>query len=275
MAVLVAVLPRLYLAYMWLVWKTSHVEEIGCDLEAVRAAYGRAVVALWHNEVFFVAWAFRRFRGHTLASRGDFGEVITRMLELCNFHVFRGGSSAGKSRRSPEVVGDMVAHMNRTPGVIYGITVDGSNGPAYRMKSGAIRIAIACQAPVLVEKTWCRRYLRLGTWDRTIVPLPFNRIVHVFAGPYLPPRDAYDPDALERFRASVEDALLDVTYHTHTLIEGRDAHDLFRDYPDGWVPKQSPPTLRHPFADVVIDPPAEGGRPIDGSGDVPRALTDA
>ena len=33
----------------------------------------------------------------TLASRGDFGELVTRMLELCDFEVFRGGSSSGRS----------------------------------------------------------------------------------------------------------------------------------------------------------------------------------
>lgn len=256
MAIVVAAVPRLYLAYMWLVWKTSTVEDIGYYTpDRIRQAYGRGVFALWHDEVFFVAWAFGRFRPHTLASRGDFGEVIARMLELSGFEVFRGGSSVGKSRRSPEVIGEMVEHMNRTPGVLYGITVDGSKGPPYRLKSGAIRIARDCRAPLVVEKTWCRRYFRLGTWDRTIVPLPFNRIVHVFAGPYLPPRNAHDPEAFAAFRRTVEDALLDVTYYARTLVEGSDDPDLLRDYPPGWKPKSSPPTLVHPSAEVVIDPP--------------------
>jgi hypothetical protein len=57
----------------------------------------------------------------------DFGEVISEMLRLCNFVVFRGGSGS-KSRRR-DVLGDLIEHMQSTPRVIYGLTVDGSQGP--------------------------------------------------------------------------------------------------------------------------------------------------
>jgi hypothetical protein len=109
---------------------------------------------------------------------------------------------------------------------------------------------------VFVEKTWCRRYLRLPTWDRTLVPLPFNRIVHVYAGPFAPPRDAYDPAAFDRFRRTVEDALLDVTYFARTLVEGDGAPDLLQNYPEGWRPKSDPPLLVRPVEEIVVDPPA-------------------
>lgn len=216
----VAIVPRLYLAYMRLVWATSRVEILGCNPHDVRAHYGKQVILLWHEEVFFVAWAFREFRPSTLASRGDFGELVTRMLELCDFEVFRGGSSSGRSRRSPEIVRDMAEHMSSRRGILYGITVDGSNGPRYRAKPGAAKIAALCRAPVLVEKTWCRRSFRLPTWDRTIVPLPFNHIVHVFAGPYLPPPDVDQPRAFKQFARSLERELWRLTRSVITRMEG-------------------------------------------------------
>ncbi|MGH7859147.1 MAG: lysophospholipid acyltransferase family protein, partial [Candidatus Binatia bacterium] len=234
---------------------TSTVEDIGCSPELIRDHYGRGVIALWHDEVFFVAYAFGRFRGHTLASHGDFGEVITRMLQLCNFEVFRGGSSSGRSRRAPGVVGDMIEHMNRHTGVLYGITVDGSRGPAYRMKTGAMRVARACRAPVLVEKTWCRRYFRLRTWDRTIVPLPFNRIVHVYAGPFVPPPDAYDPTSFDSFCQMIQNELLEVTYFARTLIEDPSAPELLENFPVGWTQRTPRPPLRLPFREVLVDSP--------------------
>lgn len=260
----VAILPRLYMAYMWLVYKTSRFEHLGCCPDIIRAHYGRGVYALWHDEVFFVAYAFRRWHGHTLASHGDFGEVITKMLRLCNFHVFRGGSSSGKSRRSAGVLEDMIDHMNSNQGVIYGITVDGSKGPAYRMKSGAIRISVACKAPIVVERTWCRRYFRLPTWDRSIIPLPFNRIVHVYAGPYLPPRDANEPGAFERFRRYVENELLGVSDYARVLIEGPGFARKGFEAPRGCEPNGRAPLLMRPFGAIAIDPPrvdeAAGGR---------------
>jgi lysophospholipid acyltransferase (LPLAT)-like uncharacterized protein len=121
--------------------------------------------------------------------------------------------------------------------VLCGITVDGSNGPPYRVKLGVINIAIASQSPLLVERTWCRRYFRLKTWDRTIVPLPFNDIVHVYAGPYsLPSGDEHNPEALEAFRGQIENELLRVTYYAHTLIDGSDSRDVLKSFPEGWVP---------------------------------------
>src|SRR5262249_11965208 len=168
--------PYLYVAYMWLVYRTSHVEELGPNPAIARREFGRGVFALWHDEVFFVAYSFGKYRPDTLASQGDSGAIIARMLEVCHFNVFRGGSSSGDQRRSTEVVRDMIDRLRRWPGVVYGITTDGSKGPVYRMKRGAVRIAIEGAAPVIVEKTWCKRYFRLPTWDRTLVPLPFNHI---------------------------------------------------------------------------------------------------
>lgn len=237
MAVAVAVIPRLYLAYMRLVWATSRVESFGLPPDQARERYGNAVFALWHDEVFFVAWAFSQYRPATLASRGDFGEVITRMLELCDFEVFRGGSSSGRRRRSVDVVDEMVDYMKRREGVIYGITTDGSAGPRYRMKRGAARIAVACGAPMLVEKTWCRRYIRLNTWDRTILPLPFNHIVHVYAGPFWPPKEAEsEPATFRCFSDEVENALLEVTWSARVRIEGESSRTVLEGFPEGWKP---------------------------------------
>jgi lysophospholipid acyltransferase (LPLAT)-like uncharacterized protein len=231
------VVPRLYVGYMWLVWKTSRVRDFGVNPHEVRAKHGGGVFALWHDEVFFVAYSFRRFRPHTLASRSDFGAVITRMLELCDFQVFRGGSSSGRKRRSAGVLREMIECMRSNEGVLFGITVDGSNGPAYRLKSGAILLAAACQKPLMVERTWCRRYVRLPTWDGTILPLPFNDIVHLYAGPYTPcARDA-SADVVEALRAEMENELLELTYYAQELLAEEDAGKVPANFPANWMPR--------------------------------------
>ena len=136
-----------------------------------------------------VAWgyAYLGFRPHTLASLSNDGAVITRLLERCGFVVFRGGSSDRDSRRRSDVTRELTEHMNTTDGVIYGLTVDGSKGPAYRLKRGGIIVARDCGRPIVLVRTWYRRCLRLDTWDRTAIPLPFNRIHYYMEGPYFPP----------------------------------------------------------------------------------------
>jgi len=213
--------PYLYVAYMWLVYKTSRVEEIGYRPDLVRAERGGGVFALWHDEVLFVAWAFGKYRGCTLASPGDSGEMITRILELCGYQVLRGGSSTSRSRRAISPMRAMVRHLRDEPGVIYGITTDGPSGPVYRMKEGAVGLAVSGQREIFVAKTWCRRYFRLPTWDRTLVPLPFNRLVHVYAGPIVPPSDARAPETFAALCRETERRLCLVTAYARRRAEGR------------------------------------------------------
>lgn len=262
--------PYLYMAYMWFVTRTSRVEELGFRPDLVREEAGRGVYALWHDEVFFVAWSFGKYRGDTLASAGDAGEIITRMLKLCGFRVFRGGSTSGRRRRSArEVVDAMVEHMRTVPGVVYGITTDGSKGPLYRMKPGVISLAAAAEAPLFVEKTWCRRYWQLPTWDRTLLPLPFNHIVHVYAGPIHPPRDVWQPERFEATHREVEGLLCRVSAFARRRAEGRPPPPewiaLFPEEHRAAMARGDEPVLRAPLREVVVDP-----RPAAASGDPGR-----
>ena len=137
------------------------------------------------------------------------------MLERCNFVVFRGGSTTGRSRRREGVLQDMIAHMRSTDRVIYGLTVDGSKGPPYRMKTGGIIIARECGKPVVLVRTWYKRSLRLPTWDRMAVPLPFNVIGYYLRGPYMVPASARTEAGLEAFRLQLENDLIDLAAHSY------------------------------------------------------------
>lgn len=234
MKVGVYTVPYLYVAYMWFVYKTSRVEELGYRPDLVRAERGSGVYALWHDEVFFVAWSFGKYTPDTLASAGDSGEMITRMLRLCGFNVFRGGSSTGRKRRSSTVVRDMIDHMKSREGILYGITTDGSKGPVYRMKKGVVTIAVHAGSELFVEKTWCKRYFRLPTWDRTLVPLPFNHIVHVYAGPIAPGPDAVTEEGFNALCAEVERLLCRVTAFARAHTEGMPL-------PEDWLARFSEP----------------------------------
>ncbi len=248
--------PYLYVAYMWLVYRTSRVEELGPSPGFARREHGRGVFAVWHDEVFFVAYSFGKYHPDTLASLGDSGSIIARMLELCGFRVFRGGSSTGDQRRSVAILQDMIAHMRSHPGVIYGITTDGSRGPVYRMKRGAVTIAAQTGAPMFAEKTWCKRYFRLPTWDRTLVPLPFNHIVHVYQGPIWPRADLPATERFEALFRDVERALWRVTAYARRRAEGlpppQEWIDLFPEPAREEMARAEEPTLfMSPGADAV------------------------
>jgi lysophospholipid acyltransferase (LPLAT)-like uncharacterized protein len=213
-----AVVPWLYLWYMRFVWATSRVSgQENFILNAIAAEADGAVALLWHEEVLTVAFGYPYIgiQGHTLASVGDSGEVISRMLQLCGYVVFRGGSSTSRARRRSGVLEEMIAHMRETHGVIYGLTVDGSKGPRYRMKTGGIVIARECGRPIALVRTWYKRCLRMNTWDRMALPLPFNEIRYYLRGPYHVPADASTDDGLARFRLQLENDLIDIAAQSY------------------------------------------------------------
>ena len=97
------VFPLAYCLYMKFVYLTSKVEHLNTDLLWVlRERYGGLIGVMWHQEVVMVAWSFRQYEGHTLASAGDFGDIITRMLEMNGFVVIPAAPAAwaGRERES-------------------------------------------------------------------------------------------------------------------------------------------------------------------------------
>ncbi len=244
-------LPPLYMGYMWLVRVTSRHDDTLLTPLLLRAVerHDRVVAALWHQEVFSVAYNYRHLHGHTLASVSDFGAVITALLRRCNFAVFRGGSGSSSRRRS--VLATMIEHMRRTPGVIYGLTVDGSQGPVYRVKPGCVAIARACRAPIMLVRTCYRRALALPTWDRAQIPLPFTARVTLAIGPYWIAPDA-DDATCEAFRFHLERELLELTARVHGRLDLPRARSF--GFPPGWKSRWTAEQLGSPLGPHDLDP---------------------
>lgn len=242
--------PYVYLLYMQLVWATSRIE--GRDefrLAEIARRHDGAVGLLWHEEVFTVAYGYPKvgIRSHTLASLGESGDLIARMLELCGHVVFRGGSSTKRGRRKLTVLLDMIKHMQTTREVIYGITVDGSKGPRYRMKLGGVMIARKCGKPIVLVRTWYKRCIRINTWDHMAVPLPFNVIRYYMRGPYFVPADATGDAGLQAFGRILEDDLIE--------LAARSYDDMGQPRPAALVKRPLGEIMRNDDGDVAAPTP--------------------
>ena len=206
-------IPRLYAAWMAFVWRTSRVEDAGLGgLRDVVAAHEGCVALVFHEDTLLAAWACRRLglRPATLVSASDAGEVASRILEDCGFHVLRGGSSRRASRRRPLALLALIRYARRQPRALCAVAVDGSHGPRRSLKCGGLALARAARKPIVLARVASRPCLRLPTWDRLAVPLPFGRIRLELRGPYAMPEDAATRAGLERFRARLEREMLEM-----------------------------------------------------------------
>jgi lysophospholipid acyltransferase (LPLAT)-like uncharacterized protein len=102
------------------------------------------------------------------------------------------------------------------------------------MKTGGVVIARECERPIALVRTWYKRCIRLRTWDRMAVPLPFNVIRYYVRGPYFVPESARSNAGLEEFRKRLEDDLIDLAAESY--------RDMGQALPDNLVKREAPAT---------------------------------
>ena len=170
------------------------------------------IVAFWHGHLLMMpkVWLYP-IPFHMLISQHRDGELIARTVAHFGIQwvagsTTRGGSSALRSMLKSLKAGECV-----------GITPDGPHGPATQASDGIIAVARLSGCPV-VAGTWSTsRQIKLKTWDRFRIPLPFSRGVFVWGDPIFIPKDA-DEAQLETCRQQVEDSLNGITLQADRAV---------------------------------------------------------
>ena len=57
-----------------------------------------------------------------------------------------------------------------------GITPDGSRGPIYKAKSGAVVLSRITKSPICLLSFEYSAHWTLNSWDRFVIPFPFSRV---------------------------------------------------------------------------------------------------
>jgi lysophospholipid acyltransferase (LPLAT)-like uncharacterized protein len=122
------------------------------------------------------------------------GEFIARAMERLSFPAIRGSSARSSDAKDDKGGAGALREALRfiRSGGVVAITPDGPRGPAQVMAAGAVTLAKLSGAPVFLFGLCARPAVRLKSWDRTLLPLPFGRGAVVFVGPLYAPRDGDD-----------------------------------------------------------------------------------
>ncbi|MGA1101504.1 MAG: hypothetical protein ACO3VB_07020, partial [Opitutales bacterium] len=86
---------------------------------------------------------------------------------------------------------------------------DGSRGPKYQAKSGALLIAKASRSPVALLSFSYSNAIRLKSWDEFVIPLPFSRVE--VQTRILPNAELFKDRDLEQATQRVEKLLSEMT----------------------------------------------------------------
>ncbi len=162
-----------------------------------------AVVGTWHRGAIFLVWFFRRLKPMIMFSRSNDGELIAGFAEKLGVIPVRGSSSRGGG----QALRTMVKFLGGNGSRLAATVLDGPRGPRFVAKRGLLFLAKIGKAPLVpvVVSAWPAVTLK-RSWDRTLIPLPFSRVIVMIGDPIHIPQET-DSAGLGDIRVMVENTL--------------------------------------------------------------------
>jgi lysophospholipid acyltransferase (LPLAT)-like uncharacterized protein len=201
-----AAVARLAWLYIRFVHATSRFTIEGSErARALHRGGAPFLVCFWHGRMLMMpcAWRSKRPVSILISPHRD-GRLIARAIAHFGVGTVTGSTSRGA------VAGLRGALSALEKGTCIGVTPDGPRGPRMRAAQGVVHMARIAQVPVLTASYGVKRRTIFGSWDRFVLPHPFNRGVFLLGEPITVAADA-DDAAVEAARCLVEDRLNGLT----------------------------------------------------------------
>jgi lysophospholipid acyltransferase (LPLAT)-like uncharacterized protein len=147
--------------------------------EQVWAQGGGVLCVFWHSRIGLSpsCWPLGRAQpAKALISLSADGEFIAKAVARQGFPAVR-GSSANKDKTDRAKGGSQALRdgLKQLKVGALAITPDGPRGPAGVMAEGTPLLAKLSGAPALFIGMSCNPAIRLNSWDRAVLPLPFGK----------------------------------------------------------------------------------------------------
>lgn len=155
-------------------WLSTVKIEISPQIEArIKNTDKPTIILMWHNQLLMGNhWCKLRKRRKTvsLISAGAIGAWLSRLIRKFGPEAIRGSVNL----RGKEALRELIKAVQN--GSDAALTPDGSRGPKYRLKPGAVLIAQKTQSAILLVGYQFDNAWRLRTWDRFFIPKPFSKV---------------------------------------------------------------------------------------------------
>ena len=173
---------------------------------------GPIIFCIWHNRLALSMVAYARFAKNIWPSAGlaamisasKDGGLLAAVLNKFGVQAVRGSSS----RRGRQALLESTTWIEK--GFHIAITPDGPRGPRYQVQDGVIALAQVTGATIVPFSARIRGKIRLRSWDRFQIPLPFAKCEMHFGKPINIPREISDEEK-EKIRGELQKALMAFT----------------------------------------------------------------
>ena len=200
-------LAILFTAYIRILGWTSKIKYIGEENIPPRPF----IYAFWHNRLLLVSYTHRGRAIRVLASTSKDGDVSVLGNRQFGHRIIRGTSSS--TREGAKTAIKIITSLKE--GNVVAITPDGPTGPALEVKKGTPYMAQKAGCPVVPVSWAVKRKVILNTWDKFVLPLPFNKCIVVTGRPvYVGPSEDIEKAAID-----IKNAINDVTKTSELMAE--------------------------------------------------------
>lgn len=160
----------------------------------------QVIIASWHNRLLQSVFIYLTANpGHRrlvpIASASKDGGIAAHAMRGLGLKCVRGSSN----RKGVSAFKAMLREAR--DGADLAFTPDGPKGPIYHVHEGVLMASRMTGAPIVPITYQAKRCKRLSSWDRLIVPTPFNHLRFGVGEPFYVPRKA----SSEEFEALAEE----------------------------------------------------------------------
>ena len=175
----------------------------------------KVVAGCWHRNAIFFIYFFRKLPQNRIimVSRSRDGEFTARLARQLGYDAVRGSAAGGRrARGGVSALKAMISHLNHSSqGCLAGTAVDGPQGPPRKLKKGLLLAAKQTNAFFIPMACSGTKLITLKkTWDQTVIPLPFSKVVVTFGAPFPMTRD-HTPEEVNLMHHKAEQALNNIT----------------------------------------------------------------
>lgn len=147
------------------------------------------LISCWHNRLALVPFiAPTNIKVNILHSGHRDGNIIRNIMHLFNFSTISGSSSKGGANALRQIL--KTVKNNESVGIV----PDGPRGPIYNINGAIAKIASKTETMIIPISYNCRKKKVFNSWDKFILPLPFNKIAFFFGDPINVKQNASEKD---------------------------------------------------------------------------------
>ena len=172
--------------YVLTVYKTSKVNlKNRKKIENLLERNESFIYSFWHDQLLMCPLTWQSNSSiKVLISKHRDGDIIAQLISNLGFEAIRGSThKTNKIKNKGGLLSARKMIKSLKNGISIGISPDGPKGPRHKVSDGILSISRLSKSVILPVVIGFKKKWVLNTWDKFIIPKPFNEITVIWGDP--------------------------------------------------------------------------------------------